>query len=848
MRKIYLIITLSGLFFRLSAQADLSLYGLNTNPHRLHINPAYMLTTDNYFGLPGISNTYVHYGNSAFAYRDLIKKKAGSDQVYLDLRGWLSDLRSTNLISTHVGIDLLSVGWQQGRWYISANVTEKVNFRLRFPKELAELGINGNTSKLGEEINLGSLRALGNHYREYGLALSRDIQCKFRLGFRAKYLQGMENFDLRTGDFTLNTDPLTFRLYGVSTLQMNTSGLKNFSTDSLSQLSYLFNRGNNGFAVDLGAEYVLDDRIRFSASVVDLGGIRWKFQPVSYANKAQSYSFEGIQLNQFLNTNPDSLDSGVDAYLDSISNVLEIKESNASYYSRLPTRLFLGSTYMFNPSTDVYLLMTGNFFSGKAYPTVTAGFSKRIGTHFDFTTNWSYQNNSLANIGAGLTLRLSLIQLTVASDNVIGFINPFKSRTANIRAGITLVTHREKDDQNYCDRDKDGVPNKRDECPDEKGSASLRGCPDTDGDGIINKFDDCPLEAGLPYLKGCPDRDLDSIPDKLDKCPDEKGPLSLNGCPDQDGDGISDKEDLCPFTAGLPTFKGCPDRDGDSIPDKEDLCPEDAGPALTGGCPDKDGDKVLDKDDLCLDTPGLKEFKGCPDKDGDGVEDKMDACPDEPGPAYNKGCPNKDRDGDGIEDKVDACPDESGPASNKGCPIADSDGDGVLDKNDACPTVPGLPENKGCPVADSDGDGVADNLDKCPTVPGVPENNGCPPIGKEEQEILRTAFENLEFETGKAVIKASSFDELNELAALLKKKTNWTLIISGHTDNVGKPASNMMLSKNRALSVQKYLSTQGVDLKQLKPEWFGQTRPKASNSTAEGRQRNRRVEMTIVFE
>jgi outer membrane protein OmpA-like peptidoglycan-associated protein len=819
MRKLYLIIWLLFPVLSIQAQSDMTLYGLQTNPHRLHINPAYMLVTDNFLGLPGISNTYLHYGNSAFTYRDLIRKKSGTDQVYFDLSGWLNGLRKTNFITTQFNTDLLSVGWQQGRWYIAANVTEKVNFRFRFPKALAELGIDGNTSKLGEEINLGSLRALGTHYREYGLAFSRDIQCRLRLGLRVKYLQGMENFDLSTGDFTLNTDPVSFRLYGVSTLQLNSSGLKDFSADSLSQISYLFSRGNNGLGFDFGTEYVLDDNLRFSFSVTDLGGIRWKFQPVNYANNAQAYSFEGIRLNQFLNSNPDSLDSGVDAYLDSISNVLEIKETNDSYYSKLPARVFLGGNWMFNPSTDVYLLMMGNFFRGKMYPTITGGFSKRVGRHFDFTTNWSYQNNSLLNFGAGFTARLSLIQLTVASDNVIGFISPFTSRTANIRVGITLVTHRDTEDEDYCDKDKDGVPNNKDDCPDEKGPAGLHGCPDTDGDGIINKFDECPLEPGPGYLKGCPDRDMDSIPDKLDKCPDERGPRALNGCPDQDADGIADQEDECPFIAGLPQFKGCPDRDGDSIPDKDDLCPDQAGPIFYGGCPDTDRDSIIDKEDLCPDVPGLKQFKGCPDRDGDGTEDKMDACPDEPGPAYNKGCPNKDR-----------------------------DGDGVLDEADACPTVPGLPENKGCPLADTDGDGVTDNLDKCPTVPGVPENNGCPPLAKEEQEILRTAFENLEFETGKAIIKASSFDELNELAKLLIRKTDWTLIISGHTDNVGKPASNLLLSKNRAVAVQKYLNSQGVELKRLKPEWFGQTRPAATNTTPEGRQKNRRVEMTIVFE
>jgi outer membrane protein OmpA-like peptidoglycan-associated protein len=184
----------------------------------------------------------------------------------------------------------------------------------------------------------------------------------------------------------------------------------------------------------------------------------------------------------------------------------------------------------------------------------------------------------------------------------------------------------------------------------------------------------------------------------------------------------------------------------------------------------------------------------------------------------------------------------------RGCPFRDADGDGIKDEQDNCPTKAGPPENNGCPYSDADGDGVRDGLDKCPTIPGTSENNGCPALNVEEQLILKTAFNNLEFETGKAQIKGVSFESLNELAELLIKKPSWKLLISGHTDNVGKPAANLLLSKNRALAVEKYLSQQGVKKMQLKSEWFGQTKPIESNKTPEGRQKNRRVEMTIIFE
>ena len=342
------------------------------------------------------------------------------------------------------------------------------------------------------------------------------------------------------------------------------------------------------------------------------------------------------------------------------------------------------------------------------------------------------------------------------------------------------------------------------------------------------------------------DRDGDKISDKIDECKEIPGVWAFKGCPDRDGDGVQDSEDICPDDPGLAIFKGCPDRDNDSIIDKDDACPDLAGLRAFNGCPDRDNDSIIDPKDDCPDEAGLALFNGCPDKDGDGIKDSEDACPDVAGPIANQGCP--DTDNDGIFDFVDNCPTEFGPKENNGCPWPDTDGDGLIDKDDECPYLAGPLKNKGCPYQDTDGDGILDKDDDCPTVKGVPENKGCPKIEQAEQEILNTAFENLEFNTGNAVIKDVSFASLNELAALLIKKPEWKLQISGHTDNVGDAQKNLVLSKQRAEAVKTYLIAKGVDAKRLNTLFFGETQPIATNDTPEGRQKNRRVEMTVVFQ
>lgn len=113
------------------------------------------------------------------------------------------------------------------------------------------------------------------------------------------------------------------------------------------------------------------------------------------------------------------------------------------------------------------------------------------------------------------------------------------------------------------DKDKDGIKDSEDACPDTPGLAQFQGCPDTDADGVADKDDNCPEVAGPVENQGCPwpDTDSDGVLDKDDACKDVAGPAANNGCPwpDTDGDGVLDKDDKCPNVAGLAKYKGCPE-------------------------------------------------------------------------------------------------------------------------------------------------------------------------------------------------------------------------------------------------------------------------------------------------
>ncbi len=205
----------------------------------------------------------------------------------------------------------------------------------------------------------------------------------------------------------------------------------------------------------------------------------------------------------------------------------------------------------------------------------------------------------------------------------------------------------------------------------------------------------------------------------------------------------------------------------------------------------------------------------------------------------------EDTDKDGVINKNDDCPTVAGTARTNGCP--DRDSDGIADDKDACPDKAGLPENQGCP--DTDGDGLFDNVDKCPNQAGTRANNGCPEVSEIKQDdldILRDAMKNVQFETGKATLKAESYPVLDKVASVLGRYPAYKLHIHGYTDNVGSDSENLILSRNRAKACYDYLVSKKIEATRLDHKGFGEESPIAPNDTAEGRAQNRRVEFILV--
>jgi outer membrane protein OmpA-like peptidoglycan-associated protein len=116
---------------------------------------------------------------------------------------------------------------------------------------------------------------------------------------------------------------------------------------------------------------------------------------------------------------------------------------------------------------------------------------------------------------------------------------------------------------------------------------------------------------------------------------------------------------------------------------------------------------------------------------------------------------------------------------------------------------------------------------------------------RETDRGLVVTLGDLLFETGKSDLKGGAAGNLNKLAAFLKEYPDRTVLIEGHTDNVGSEETNYNLSQRRANSVQSFLVGQGIEAARLSTSGLGEGSPVAGNDSATGRQQNRRVEVII---
>lgn len=427
-------------------------------------------------------------------------------------------------------------------------------------------------------INEGDIYGSGNAWAEVGLTYARTIfqkeQHYLKGGLSLKYLKGLGSAYLTGRNIDVNYDADGTALPGgfttgsyASTGTVTYGKFTDFEDDNY---EYEVPKNANGFGVDLGFVYELRPdhasynttnsngdvdlhkdknkyKLKIGLSITDLGSINYKDGLADNYDINATVSEEDIENAEDIDTLFDDLytltseQNNIKAFMPTALHLNADLNLSNHFYLNLNTDLSLASKSKANVSRISNIVSLTPRFESK---------------WFSFYVPLSVVQYNGFQVGAGLRAG----PLYIGSGSLISL---FSSETngADVFAGLKIPVYqsRKKDDDN------DGIPNKKDDCPQREGPAENKGCPwpDSDGDTVFDKDDSCPEESGSAENSGCPwpDTDGDSVLDKDDRCPEEAGEVANGGCPwaDSDGDGVFDKDDKCPEEGGSVANDGCPE-------------------------------------------------------------------------------------------------------------------------------------------------------------------------------------------------------------------------------------------------------------------------------------------------
>lgn len=250
----------------------------------------------------------------------------------------------------------------------------------------------------------------------------------------------------------------------------------------------------------------------------------------------------------------------------------------------------------------------------------------------------------------------------------------------------------------------------------------------------------------------------------------------------------------------------------------------DPGEEQRGGPFDADGDGIPDDRERAIGTDPSSR-----DTDGDGIADDLEV-------RTGTSPTQRDSDSDGLpdgeeDDDLDGQVDvrESDPRR------ADTDGGGVHDGDERYEHMD--PTN--ARDDDSDGDGVLEPHDECPETERGEEvlANGCPRVPD------RIALPGITFRSGSATIERSSEPALQRALQILTESPDMRVEIAGHTDDTGRAAANVRLSRRRAEAVRRWLIRHGIARDRLTAQGYGSGEPAVEGTSEEARAQNRRIEL-----
>ncbi len=473
-------IVITSLFFlflvtNLSGQHSNTMYFLKNVPQSSYLNPAKQFRCNFYLGFPGISSVYLNYDNNSLDFDDFIFKGKGeyADSLITflhpsyDLDMFLNKLKTRNILSQEVNASIFSLGFRAKNLYFTFDIQERVSAKVSFPKDFISILLKGNANFVGKTADFSGFGVDFNGYLEFGLGVSSKIGDKLTFGTRGKLLFGQANLTTNkpAPDMGLYTDPTTFNMKFHSNISLNVSGpidviIENDTIKDIDikedpdYLDILLNSKNMGFGLDLGVEYRIQDLFTLSASVIDLGFIRWTQDTYNFTQDGE-FEFKGFDVSSGMTINGDwNFEDEAETLLDSIVDLFDIQNEGNAYTTYLTPKIYLGGSVNITDQLNFGILSRSEIYGGKIRESLTFSANTLLAKFLTFSLSYSMMNNTYDNLGMGFGIKSGPLQFYLVSDHIPVTFNqirfedngdetiipiPASLRSINLRFGFNWI-------------------------------------------------------------------------------------------------------------------------------------------------------------------------------------------------------------------------------------------------------------------------------------------------------------------------------------------------------------------------------------------------------------------------
>lgn len=407
---------------------------IRTLPQASYLNPGMMPDYKVAVAVPVFGGIYTSTDINFINANRLFSKTADG---YMDINGIYNGLARRNRITNYQEIPIFHLGIRNDKSHTAFSVNTRMFSRFTAPKDI--LGVltlgNNNPEFAGREIPLNDFSFISRTFTEIGLSHAREILPNLNVGVRVKYLLGHYDLSLNQIDATLGNygmDSITFR---TREFDFNTSGgvgdlIDGNDFDPLN----LTGVGNNGFGLDIGAEYKLMDRLNIYASVIDLGFINWRRGTTTFRFPEASISFKGV--TELFGGDAANIGQELDSAISAFKPYRV--DGTSSYTTALNGKIYAGAGFDIVKGSTVGALMFSELYQGQIIPAISFYYNAQYKTILDFVVNVSVMNNRVDNIGLGFTGKLWVFQYYFVTNSILSYTNPISAQSINLRTGFNL--------------------------------------------------------------------------------------------------------------------------------------------------------------------------------------------------------------------------------------------------------------------------------------------------------------------------------------------------------------------------------------------------------------------------